>query len=115
MAEFIDITNPIARAIVCLESPHTTPADVLLYVAAAMKLCEEVLLEMSKKKSALRLKPPIDAIVAILKRRFNELINSKNDHDIYFASTVMHPGAANQDGSVCKCYVLMSAFSHKLI
>lgn len=92
MAEFIDVTIPIARAIVCLESPHTTPADVLLYVTAAMKMCEETLLEMAKKKSTTGLKPPIDAIVAILKRRFNELINSKNGHDVYFSATVMHPG-----------------------
>jgi hypothetical protein len=40
---------------------------------------------MKKKKSAMALKPPIDTIVAILKCRFDELINSKNDHAIYFA------------------------------
>ena len=40
MAEFVNLTNPLARAIVCLESPHTGPADVLIFFAAALIMYE---------------------------------------------------------------------------
>ena len=38
------------------------------------------------------LKPPLDEIAAILSRRFRELIESKNGHDVYYAATFLHPG-----------------------
>lgn len=31
-------------------------------------------------------------IAAILSRRFNELVDSKNGHDAYFTAMMLHPG-----------------------
>ena len=42
------------------------------------------------------LKPPLDEIAAILSRRFRELIESKNGHDVYYAATFLHPGILKQ-------------------
>lgn len=94
MAQVIDFTNPLARAIVCLESPHTTPADVMLYVSAAFIMYEDVFASIRQDVNSNMegLKPPIEEIGQILIRRTGELINSKNGHDAYFTATFMHPG-----------------------
>lgn len=47
------------------------------------------------------LKPPFDEIAAILSRRFRELIESKNGHDVYYAATFLHPGTVHENN--CRC------------
>jgi len=91
LAELISLTNPIARAIVCLESPHSTAADVLLFLAAALLMYEKTFADIAKKPIP-GLQPPVDDIARILVRRYNELINSKNGHDAYFTTLILHPG-----------------------
>lgn len=92
--QVVDLTNPLARAIICLESPHSTPADVLLFVAAALLMYEEVFTSIKNDANAQLdgTKPPLDAIASILTRRFRELIESKNGHDAYYAALFLHPG-----------------------
>ena len=92
--QVIELTNPIARAIVCLESPHITPADVLLFVAAALIMYEGVIKGLHSDVSLQpnSLMPPIDDIIRILVRRFKEIIDSKNGHDAYYTALMLHPG-----------------------
>lgn len=85
----IKLTNPIARAIVCLESPHSTAADVFVFFAAALLLVRKNLDDLMKSKKSQNL--PMADIIRILTKRFDELINSKNGHDLYFTATLLHP------------------------
>lgn len=88
--QLIQVTDPAARAIVCLESPHSSAADVFVFVAGALLLTRKNIETMMK--SSLPLDLPKDAIFEILTKRFNQLINSKNGHDVYFTATLLHPG-----------------------
>lgn len=90
LATLIDINDPIARAIVCLESPHSTPTDVLLFIAAAWLKIWDLFTDM---KSTHRVHVPVDKILKILTKRFNELFKSPN-HDAYFTALALHPGAS---------------------
>ncbi len=42
LAHLIEVTNPLAHAITCLESPHTTAANVLLFFSSALSLYKEM-------------------------------------------------------------------------
>ena len=94
MAEFINLTSPLAWAIVCLESPHTGPADVLIFVTAALLMYARTFKEL-KCDPVPGLAPPIGEITSILTTRFKELINSKNGHDAYFTALILHPGKSS--------------------
>ena len=94
MAEFVNLTNPLARAIVCLESPHCGPADVLIFVAAALLMYSRTFKELTQDPIP-GLAPPIQEITTILTTRFKELIDSANGHDAYFMALILHPGRSS--------------------
>src|SRR5260370_33476524 len=50
LAHLIEVTNPLARAITCLESPHTTTADVLLFFSSALSLYKEKFVDTFNSK-----------------------------------------------------------------
>ena len=87
LAHLIEVTNPLARAITCLESPHTTAADVLLFFSSALSLYKEMFDDKFKRKFL-----PVEKLAKILTRCFREIIDSKNGHDVYYAALVLHPG-----------------------
>jgi len=58
--QLIQVTDPAARAIVCLESPHSSAADVFVFVAGALLLTRKNIETMMK--SSLPLDLPKDAI-----------------------------------------------------
>lgn len=82
---------PLAKAIVCLESPHSTPADVLVFFVAAVQSIKKKLDESTGKRQLSNL--PKDAIFRILVKRFDEPINTmkKNGHNICFTAALLDP------------------------
>jgi len=101
VAELINLTNPLARALVCLESPHTGPADVMIFVAAALIMYEDTFKAIAERPIP-GLQPPVDDIIRILNRHYKELIDSRNGHDVYFVAMMLHPG-------ICHIYALGSS------
>ena len=102
--ELIHLTNPLARAIVCLESPHTGPADVMIFVAAALIMYEDTFKAIAKCRTP-GPQPPVEDITHILNRRYKELINSRNGHDVYLVALMLHPGKSNPHSrTLCLTY-----------
>ena len=91
MAEFVNLTNPLARAILCLESPHTSPADILIFVAAALIMYKRTFMDLTRDPIP-GTSPPVNQIASIITSRYKELIDSKNGHDAYFTCMLLHPG-----------------------
>ena len=94
MAKFVNLTNPLAQAIVCLESPHCGPTDVLIFVAAALLMYSRTFKELMQDPIP-GLAPPIQEITTILTAHFKELIDSANGHDAYFTALILHPGRSS--------------------
>ncbi|TFY73835.1 hypothetical protein EWM64_g10177 [Hericium alpestre] len=87
LAKFMAVTAPFARAIQCLESAHSTPADVFLFWLAIASNLEAVF----KSGSVGLSEEATEQIRTIANRRFNEIINSSSCGDIYFAAFVLDP------------------------
>src|SRR5436190_5155818 len=86
LVKLLEVIGPIAKAIKCLESTHSTPADVYLFWLAVMAQLEEVFCEN---------KVPLPADVkakirAVLNRRFDGMINNAPT-DVYLSAFFLDP------------------------
>src|SRR5260370_994355 len=91
LVHLIEVTNPLDHSIVCLEYPHSTAADVLLFFSSALSLYCDIFDDKFKCKYI-----PVNLIAEILTWHFQELIDSKNGHDVYYAALVLHPGTKHR-------------------
>ncbi|KAJ7720009.1 hypothetical protein B0H16DRAFT_1700044 [Mycena metata] len=88
------VLMPFARAIQCLESKDTTPADVYLYwlaaVVAQLKdlIAKDDAAAQSKSKYVTTVK---ELIRGIANFRFTQLIQSAQSSDVYFTAFVLDP------------------------
>lgn len=88
LAELVDILAPIAHSILCLESPHSTLADVILYWAAICAQYRQLIDDRSfGLKSSVQ-----QALISIINRQYREIINN-GPHDAYFACLALDPCA----------------------
>ena len=88
ITELVDILAPLARSILCLESPHSTLADVILYWAATCAWYRRMLndpefgLDDTTQQT----------LISIVNRRYREIINN-GPHDAYLACLALDPCA----------------------
>jgi hypothetical protein len=81
------LLNPILRALTCLESSYSTPADVLLFFSAALAKLDKL---FTSGSHGLNEASSVSRIRAYCNRRFSELINESPD-DIYVVSFYLDP------------------------
>ena len=88
---YIEIIEPLARALWSLESPHTNAADVYIFwLAIAAKLRKL----FSKGEAITGIAPSISrAVSTIVSRRFKAFVN-ESPTDIYFTAFFLHPSAS---------------------
>lgn len=89
LSMLIELTNPLAQAILCLESPHGFVSNVVVFFAAALVMYRKAIPRLAASKM---LDIPSKAITQILLKRWNKLINSKRGHDVYVVATLLHLG-----------------------
>ncbi|KAG2158711.1 uncharacterized protein EDB93DRAFT_1076704, partial [Suillus bovinus] len=86
LAKLVAITGPYTKAIQCLESAHTTCADVYLYWLAIVAQMEQLL-----RGNTIRLREETKlAIRTITNARFNQMINDA-PNDPYITAFFLHP------------------------
>ncbi|KAH9936738.1 uncharacterized protein BXZ73DRAFT_45046 [Epithele typhae] len=99
LSMLLSILGPIAKAIECLESAHSTLADVFMFWLAVMASYDTFLADTSR--SADLSDETKDEIRRILNYRWKQMIEpplntSKGDHtqgtSVYVAAFVLHPG-----------------------
>ena len=88
----MDILAPIARAILCLESPDSTLADVMMYWSAICAWYRRLLNDPTIDLGA----PTREALVSIINRRYREIINN-GPHDAYMACLALDPRKFSTD------------------
>ncbi|KAF8600767.1 hypothetical protein BDV93DRAFT_446901, partial [Ceratobasidium sp. AG-I] len=81
------LLNPILRALTCLESSFSTPADVLLLTSAALAAVNN---HLEGSSHGLSSKLVISDIRRLASKRFSELIN-ESPTDIYVAAFYLDP------------------------
>jgi hypothetical protein len=86
LTKFVEVIGPFAKSIKCLESTHSTAADVYLFWLAIMSQLEELFRE-DKIKLPNNVK---EEIRAITNRRFNGMINDAPT-DVYVAAFFLDP------------------------
>jgi hypothetical protein len=86
LTKLLEVIGPIAKAIQCLESTHSTPADVYLFWLAVMAQLGEVFRE-DKVHLPNDVKSQIRSIV---NRRFDGMINDAPT-DVYFSAFFLDP------------------------
>ena len=84
---FTALLDPILRALTCLESSFSTPADVLLLTSAALGAVEKYL---SSSSHGLSGEGTVSAIRHLASKRFSELIN-ESPTDIYVTLFYLDP------------------------
>ncbi|KAJ7877235.1 hypothetical protein B0H14DRAFT_2269476, partial [Mycena olivaceomarginata] len=87
------VLMPFARAIQCLESKDTTPADVYLYWLAVVAQLKDLL---AKDDLAGELKSRYtntvkELIRSIANYRFSQLIEDEQSSNVYFTAFVLDP------------------------
>ncbi|KAF8601837.1 hypothetical protein BDV93DRAFT_445172, partial [Ceratobasidium sp. AG-I] len=85
---FVAVLDPILRALTCLESSLSTPADVLLFFSAALGKLDQHL-----RSGSLSWPRPSKTVTSIQQRackQFTELINESPD-DIYVTAFYLDP------------------------
>jgi hypothetical protein len=80
------VIGPFAKAILCLESAHSTPADVYLFWLTIMATLDHL---FKTNESGLR-SETIEEIREIANARFDEMIND-GPTDVYLTSFFLDP------------------------
>ena len=75
LKKVVNVLEPIARAIKCLESAHTNPADVFIFWYAIMATYKEMLEENPDDLS----EATIGDIRAIINKRYDNFILKANE------------------------------------
>jgi hypothetical protein len=86
LTKLIAVLGPFAKAIQCLESPETNPADVYLYWLA---IVSQLVYLFSHNRVALPAQTMED-IRAITNKRFDQMIN-KSPNDVYITAFFLNP------------------------
>jgi hypothetical protein len=86
LTKLIAVIGPFAKAIQCLESPHTNPADVYLYWLAIVSQLAHL---FSHNRAGLSAETMED-IRAITNKRFDQMIN-KSPNDVYITAFFLNP------------------------
>lgn len=84
---FTALLDPILRALTCLESSFSTPADVLLLTSAALGAVEK---HLSSSSHGLSSESSVSAIRQLACKRFSELIN-ESPTDVYATAFYLDP------------------------
>lgn len=84
--ELVDILAPLARSILCLESPHSMLADVILYWAATCAWYRRMLNDSEFGLDSVTQQ----CLTSIVNRRYREIIN-EGPHDAYIACLALDP------------------------
>ncbi|KAI0742803.1 hypothetical protein C8Q80DRAFT_1109374, partial [Daedaleopsis nitida] len=84
LIQYLSVTAPFAHAIKCLESAHTTIADVFIYWLAIMSRLQFLLIQNRSKLSSRM----IGDICAIANQRFDRLINEVTT-DVYVTASFL--------------------------
>jgi hypothetical protein len=88
LKRFCDVLAPVAKGIKCLESSHSTPADVYLFFLAVSASYHEFLQSGAQGLDV----ADQEAIRRSINYRFKQLIDD-NSYDIYFASFMIDASA----------------------
>ncbi|KAH9970487.1 ribonuclease H-like domain-containing protein, partial [Lactifluus volemus] len=86
LTKLIAVIGPFAKAIQCLESPHTNPADVYLYWLAIVSQLTHLFSHNRVGLSA----ATMEDIRAITNKRFDQMIN-KSPNDVYITAFFLNP------------------------
>lgn len=86
LTRICSVLGPIAKAIKCLESSHSTPGDVYLFWLAITAHLEQLFTDASSILSA----QTKESIRAIINKRFNQMINHAPT-DIYITTFFLDP------------------------
>ncbi|KAG9042386.1 hypothetical protein FS837_010940 [Tulasnella sp. UAMH 9824] len=87
LQKLVNVLRPFAFSIKCLESAHSTPADVFIYWFGVMSEYEEM---FSSNSDELKKKTILD-IRAIINRRYLGMIKDGPSGDIYITSFFLEP------------------------
>jgi hypothetical protein len=86
LSKLIEVIGPFAKSIQCLESTHSTPADVFLFWLAIMAQLDQLF-----RDSKFQLPNDVkEQIRAITNRRYDGMINN-GPTDVYFAAFFLDP------------------------
>lgn len=86
LSQIIDIIEPAAKALLCLESSHSTTADVYLFWLAMMASLQEII---SEDKAGLDT-TSYEQICTHANMRFNKMINNAPT-DAYLTAFALDP------------------------
>ncbi|KIO32093.1 hypothetical protein M407DRAFT_67168 [Tulasnella calospora MUT 4182] len=105
--KLVNVLRPFAFSIKCLESAHSTPADVFIYWFGVMSEYEEM---FSSNSDELK-KKTISDICAIINRRYIGMIKEGPSGDIYITSLFLEPryrdaAALNQPDPLRRTFTL---------
>jgi len=101
LTKLIAVLGPFAKAILCLESAHSTCADVYLFWISALASIEDL---FRSGQSGLQ-NETIKSIRAISNKRFDQMIND-GPTDIYITSFFLDPRKCNVPGHNIKFLTL---------
>lgn len=90
LLKFLSVTAPFAKALLCLESAHSTVSDVYVMWLSVMATLEELL----KKNSAGLDSETIGDIKAIANHRFNQMCKD-GPTDVYLTGFFLDPRKRN--------------------
>jgi hypothetical protein len=86
LSKLIEVIGPFAKAIQCLESTHSTPADVFLFWLAIIAQLDQLF-----RDSKFQLPNDVkEQIRAITNRRYDGMINT-GPTDVYFTAFFLDP------------------------
>lgn len=84
--QFLAITAPIARAITCLESTHSTVSDVYAFWLAVTATIHQIIIENSTEIP----NSVLEQVRRAVNRRFDQMVNEA-PFDIYLTGFVLDP------------------------
>lgn len=87
LTRLINVLEPIAKSLTCLESTHSTLADVYIYWLAASAELQQIFTSSDRGGFD---KDTIERIIGISNFRFNQMINDAPE-DAYITSFVLDP------------------------
>ncbi len=80
---------PLARAIECLESQHTTPSDVFLFWLAVVAQLNDL---FRNGRNGTRLQATCIEDIRRVNKRYSELIDGDRANSLYLVAFVLEPG-----------------------
>jgi hypothetical protein len=100
------VLMPFARAILCLESKDTTPANVYLYWLAVVAQLNDLIVKDDNAGLKSKYKTTVKELIrSIANFRFAQLIEEEQSSNVYFTAFVLDPGTYLSPGNILSLYL----------